>query len=186
MKNTIFASLVFMLMLFGGCAQKTPEVEPVTSVATPEVQTPQQEIENINTMDHMDNMSVEQMPMMTQSEKIAKLEGMLQSIYFEFDKYYIPIDLQLQMQENASILNSPEAKDFSVKIEGNCDEWGTDEYNYALGLKRAKSVKDALVALGVSADRMSLVSYGESKPICFEKNEACWQKNRRVDFKLLP
>ena len=72
----------------------------------------------------------------------------------------------------------------TIKLEGNCDEWGTDEYNYALGLKRAKSVKDTLVAHGVSESNLKLISYGESNPTCTEKNEACWSKNRRVEFKI--
>ncbi len=184
MKSAIFT--IAVLILLGGCAQKTPEVEPPTqqTTQTQEITTPL-ESEVITTMDQMQE-SIESEPVLSEIDKISKIESMLSSIYFEFDQYYIPIDLQPKIQENASILNSPEAREFSIKIEGNCDEWGTDEYNYALGLKRAKSVKDALSALGVSSDRMSLVSYGESKPVCFEKNEACWQKNRRVDFKLLP
>ena len=72
-----------------------------------------------------------------------------------------------------------------IKIEGNCDEWGTDEYNYALGLKRAKSVKEALRANGVHGKKMKLISYGESNPVCTEHNKECWAKNRRVEFKVL-
>ncbi|MFA6756952.1 MAG: OmpA family protein, partial [Sulfurospirillaceae bacterium] len=79
-----------------------------------------------------------------------------------------------------------EAVNLSIKVEGNCDEWGTDEYNYALGLKRAKSVKDALIAEGVPSDRIMVVSYGESNPVCSESNKDCWAKNRRAEFKLLP
>ncbi|MDU5325453.1 OmpA family protein, partial [Campylobacter ureolyticus] len=72
----------------------------------------------------------------------------------------------------------------NVKVEGNCDEWGTDEYNYALGLKRAKSVKDALVANGVRADRISVVSYGESNPVCKDKSKSCDAQNRRDEFRV--
>ena len=73
-----------------------------------------------------------------------------------------------------------------ITIEGNCDEWGSDEYNFALGLKRTKAAKDSLVAEGVDATRISMVSYGESNPVCVEKTQECWAKNRRDDFKLLP
>jgi len=73
-----------------------------------------------------------------------------------------------------------------IKLEGNCDEWGTDEYNYALGLKRAKTAKDALVADGVDAQKIIMVSFGESNPICTQKNTTCWKMNRRVDYRLLP
>jgi len=73
----------------------------------------------------------------------------------------------------------------TIKIEGNSDEWGTDEYNYALGLKRAKAVKDSLVMDGIAAQGISVVSFGESNPVCSEKNSACWQKNRRSEHKLV-
>lgn len=67
-------------------------------------------------------------------------------------------------------------------MAGNCDEWGSDEYNFALGLKRANSVKKALIAEGVNEDQLSLVSYGESNPKCEASTEKCFRLNRRVDF----
>ncbi len=70
----------------------------------------------------------------------------------------------------------------ALKIEGNCDEWGSDEYNFALGLKRAKSAKDALVEEGLDASKITTVSLGESNPKCTAKTEECWQQNRRVEF----
>ena len=78
------------------------------------------------------------------------------------------------------------AEKYSLKLEGNCDEWGSDEYNFALGLKRANAVKDELLNNGVASERITLVSYGSSNPVCTEKTQECWSKNRRVDFKLLP
>ncbi len=184
MKNFIFA--LFALLLFAGCASKTPEVETAIGQSVSDVDTMQVDVDPISKMDTMETISSENIESLSQEAQILRLEKMLHSIYFESDKYYIPMDLQSQVQENADILNNQEVSGFSIKIEGNCDEWGTDEYNYALGLKRAKSAKDALGALGVETSRMALVSYGESKPLCFERNDACWQKNRRVDFKLLP
>ena len=83
---------------------------------------------------------------------------------------------------NASKLSALNS-DTTVKVSGNTDEWGTDEYNYALGLKRANSVKDVLVANGVVAN-VSLVSLGESSPVCTEKTKDCWSKNRRVEHDL--
>ncbi len=69
-------------------------------------------------------------------------------------------------------------------IEGNTDEFGTDEYNYALGTKRAIAVRDALVVKGMSRDSIRVVSFGESKPICMDKTRDCYQKNRRSDVKV--
>src|SRR2546422_6496593 len=71
---------------------------------------------------------------------------------------------------------------FKVTIEGHCDERGSTEYNLALGDRRATAVKQYLVSLGVSADRLSTVSFGKEKPFCNESNESCWQQNRRGHF----
>jgi len=105
-----------------------------------------------------------------------------QSLYFDFDDYHISPDMQRVITQNASVaLKSGGRK---IKIEGNCDEFGTDEYNYALGLKRAKAVKDSLAMQGVSASQMVMVSYGESNPACTAQTDACYAQNRRVDLRL--
>jgi len=74
---------------------------------------------------------------------------------------------------------------FEIKIEGNCDEFGTDEYNYALGLKRAKAVKDGIAAQGVDTSKMVIVSFGESNPVCSNPTDGCYSQNRRVDLRLV-
>lgn len=112
----------------------------------------------------------------------------MRSIHFAFDVYTLNGENQQVSSQNAKKINdlSTEYTGFKVKLEGNCDEWGTDEYNYALGLKRATTVKKDLVRNGVSADRIVTVSFGESNPVCNEKTASCWKKNRRVDYRLLP
>ncbi len=120
------------------------------------------------------------------ADAIAALENDVNKIYFDFDKYDIRPDMEGQVKANARLLNSMKAQDFSIKVEGNSDEWGTDEYNYALALKRAKSVKESLVSFGVDSSRIMIVSFGESNPACKESNKACWDENRRAEFKLLP
>jgi len=72
-----------------------------------------------------------------------------------------------------------------IKIEGNCDEFGTDEYNYALGLKRAKSVRDSMTSQGINTSNMVMVSFGESNPTCTNSTDSCYGKNRRVDLRLI-
>jgi peptidoglycan-associated lipoprotein len=69
-----------------------------------------------------------------------------------------------------------------VRIEGNCDERGTIEYNQALGQRRAAAAKKYLTDMGISAKRISLISYGKEKPVCSQSTEDCWQKNRRGDL----
>lgn len=112
----------------------------------------------------------------------------LSSLHFAFDKYNLNDQMREIATENSvKIDNTIQSyNNLKIKLEGNCDEWGTDEYNYALGLKRAKTAKDALITDGVSADRILMVSFGESNPVCTEKNVACWKLNRRVDYRLLP
>ena len=107
---------------------------------------------------------------------------LIEHVYFGFDKYNLTDDNKGKATSNASKL-SPLKADTTVKVLGNTDEWGTDEYNYALGLKRANSVKEVLVANGVTAN-ISLVSLGESNPTCTEKTKECWAKNRRVEHEL--
>jgi peptidoglycan-associated lipoprotein len=116
---------------------------------------------------------------------MSSLEKQMQTIYFAFDKFDISTEASEKLSSNAALAVAKAAK-FNIKIEGNCDEWGSDEYNFALGLKRAKAAKDALIAEGVNAERITMVSYGESNPVCVEKTKECWAKNRRDDFKLLP
>lgn len=108
---------------------------------------------------------------------------LIQNIYFGFDKYSLSSDMKEKALSNASKLSALNSNS-TVKVSGNTDEWGTDEYNYALGLKRAKTVKDVLLRNGVSAN-VSLISYGESNPVCTEKTNSCWQKNRRVEHSLV-
>jgi len=113
---------------------------------------------------------------------------LLESVHFAFDKYNLTDDMREIATSNYSKIDeSAQAySDLKIKLEGNCDEWGTDEYNYALGLKRAKVTKDALVADGIDEKSIIMVSFGESNPICTQKNSSCWKMNRRVDYRLLP
>jgi peptidoglycan-associated lipoprotein len=183
MKKSLMFTLLSLLVLFGGCAQKAPELEDAGAVSTAAQGTPE-----LNADSQISSMSgvEESVSYGSVDERIAAIEKDIEPIYFATDSYRISEGEIYKVDKDAQVFNSELARDLSIKVEGNCDEWGTDEYNYALGLKRAKSAKDALSVAGVEEGRMSLISYGESKPVCFEHNEACWQQNRRVDFKLLP
>lgn len=105
-----------------------------------------------------------------------------EGIFFDFDKSEIKPAAKAILEKKAAWLRANPS--YKVKIEGNCDERGTNEYNLALGDRRAKTAQKYLNALGISMDRMNSISYGEEKPVCKEKNEKCWSKNRRDDFKL--
>lgn len=102
-------------------------------------------------------------------------------VLFDFDKYDIRQDMEDNIGKNAEALKSTGAK---VVLEGHTDSYGSDAYNFALGTKRANSVKQALITRGVNASQLQTVSYGESKPICTSTTADCRQENRRVEFKL--
>jgi peptidoglycan-associated lipoprotein len=100
--------------------------------------------------------------------------------YFDYDKADLRPDARAALSKTADFLkNYPQLK---VTIEGHCDERGSTEYNLGLGDRRASAVKQFLVSSGISADRLSTVSYGKEKPFCTESNESCWQQNRRGHF----
>ena len=106
--------------------------------------------------------------------------GPLGEVYFAFDSFDLSPDARATLKRHADWLKSNSSA--RVEIEGHCDDRGTNEYNLALGAKRAQAAKDYLVSLGIAGDRLSTISYGEELPVCREENEDCWQKNRRDRF----
>ena len=105
---------------------------------------------------------------------------MQEDVYFEFDKATLTPVAQDNLMRKAAWLR--ENSNVTVTIEGHCDERGTNEYNLALGDRRADSAKAFLVDLGVAASRLTTISYGEERPLCTWRNEECWAKNRRGHF----
>jgi peptidoglycan-associated lipoprotein len=108
----------------------------------------------------------------------------LRDIFFDFDKYDVRPNDAKTLDANAAWLKSHE--NMLVLVEGHCDERGTNEYNLALGERRAKATMNYLVAQGVQANRITIISYGEERPVCTEHTEACWAKNRRAHFLVKP
>jgi peptidoglycan-associated lipoprotein len=111
-------------------------------------------------------------------EGVVFESSLLKDIYFEFDKYDIRPGDGVILKQNAEILKKyPKVK---IQIEGHCDERGTNEYNLALGERRANSTKNYLISLGVPPERISTISYGEEKPLDPGHSEDAWAKNRRA------
>lgn len=109
--------------------------------------------------------------------------GPLKDVYFDYDRSNIRGDSRSILQANSNWLKKyPSAK---VEIEGHADERGTNEYNLALGARRAQSVRDYLVTLGNSPGRLSTISYGEELQVCRDRSEQCYQMNRRAHFVIL-
>lgn len=110
-------------------------------------------------------------------------ENLFSDLLFEYDKYEVKESYKQTLQAVSSWMTKNTTARLSV--EGHCDERGTNEYNLALGDRRAKAVKDYLVSLGVASGRIDVISYGEEKPACKEQTESCWAKNRRAHFTVL-
>jgi peptidoglycan-associated lipoprotein len=108
----------------------------------------------------------------------------LRDAYFDYDKSDVRSDAEATLRSNADALKQifPKFPSDSVVIEGHCDERGTNEYNLALGDRRATSARDFLVNLGVPASKLRTISYGEERPQCTDSDESCWQRNRRAHF----
>lgn len=104
----------------------------------------------------------------------------LRDVFFDFDRYDIRTGDAKVLDANARWLK--ENGDYLVLIEGHADERGTDAYNMALGERRAKATMNYLLAQGIQAGRMNIISYGEERPMCRERTEVCWAKNRRAHF----
>jgi len=104
----------------------------------------------------------------------------IKDVFFDYDSYDVTAQYQQVLQADARFLQQHPSMKFI--IEGHCDERGSTEYNLALGDNRANSTKQALIALGVPADRIRTISYGKEKPFCTESTEACWTQNRRAHF----
>ncbi|MEA3553606.1 MAG: OmpA family protein [Campylobacterota bacterium] len=189
------------ISLLAGCASKDVEYEGSSSDATTQssIDSKVDQISGSNEQSVDGSMTSSSNDMGTESVEYAKdrnrvdseINGQtvtLDSIHFAFDKYNLTSQMRDVATSNATTITTVNNSydNLKIKLEGNCDEWGTDEYNYALGLKRAKATKDALIADGIDANKIMLVSFGESNPVCTDKNVDCWKMNRRVDYRLLP
>jgi peptidoglycan-associated lipoprotein len=116
-----------------------------------------------------------------QERRIAKVEA--ESIYFDFDKSFIKLEYRAVLQAKAELLKDD--PNIHIRIEGNCDERGTNEYNLALGERRADSAAKFLVSLGISPDRIETISYGEERPLALGHGGEAWAQNRRDDFTVI-
>jgi peptidoglycan-associated lipoprotein len=170
--TTLVMLAVGSAFLIVGCAKKEPmekaeEMKP-PQMGTQSAPAPAPETPKMETPVSMPNMA----------DEIKAFED--KDIHFDFDRYSLsPEDIDL-LNEKASFLKAH--KDLKIRIEGNCDERGTIEYNIALGDRRAKAAQDYLVEQAIAKDRISTVSYGKEKPLDPGHNEEAWAKNRRDHF----
>ena len=186
LKSTITRLVVMLFvltLLASGCAKKPATEEPATSEQTTQMDQQQpaavDEQAVTDTADTADTGYDAEAAARNAERAAAK--G-LETIHFDFDQYVLTDDSKSILVNNAGLLRSAPA--VKILIEGHCDERGSDEYNLALGEKRALATKNYLVSLGVGAERMSVISYGEEMPFDSAHNKAAWAKNRRANFKV--
>jgi len=167
-----FVAICCFTLSLAGCAKKElvkgeGETPAATTTAKPEVKE-----------EKVQENAVKEAPAVSTEE--AKSVIPLDNIYFDFDSYVLTTNSRNTLAKNADWLK----KNVSVNIQiaGNCDERGSDEYNLALGEKRAKAAMNYLTTLGISGSRLSTISYGKEKPIDPGHDEAAWAKNRNDQF----
>ena len=185
MKSLLYASTVAAMLIFSGCGSSEPTVDDSAANAN-------NQAEEINIVDENsadDQSGIQSNDLDSGNSTIESIEAKLSPIYFGFDKFNLVDEDIDTLHQNMKIVkddtqSATSTDKYAIKLEGNCDEWGSDEYNFALGLKRANVVKDELINDGVPSGKITMVSYGSSSPVCTEKTQECWSKNRRVDFKL--
>jgi peptidoglycan-associated lipoprotein len=188
-KGKIIATLLTVALMLGGCAKKElvkseePAVPAVTSSATDSkssvpaetsVSTPAVPDATTTTSTDLDAAGA--------SALADQQKGLLETVYFDYDSFVLSESTRDALSRNAQALKRKYAG--MVRLEGHCDERGSDEYNLALGEKRAQSARSYLVTLGVAPERLSVISYGKERPAVQGSSDDAWAKNRRVEFVL--
>jgi peptidoglycan-associated lipoprotein len=178
--NALFLLLAFVLvgMTFSGCARKVQ----MTDLTSEELRMAK-EADKAKKSGETGRTGQDGKPVLYgDTSALDVSDKSIVDVLFDFDRYSIRSDSRALLKENAAFLK--EHPNAMITLEGHCDERGTDEYNIALGERRANSVRNFLIKLGISGGRMNAISYGEERPFCKDSNEECWQQNRRVHFKV--
>ncbi|WP_104748707.1 OmpA family protein [Helicobacter cetorum] len=197
MKKVSVASSLLAFLLIAGCAHKIDNKNvagdvgagaravqnaPVSTETVQEKEMPKEEPAPAPVEEKHEEPAPA--PVAQEPEPAPAIESgtVIGSIYFDFDKYEVK-----EAEQNILDDSIQKAKEnhMQVLLEGNTDEFGSSEYNQALGVKRALSVKNAMAVKGLDKDEIKTVSFGETKPKCQEKTKECYKENRRVDIKLV-
>jgi peptidoglycan-associated lipoprotein len=177
MKNFSLQIIPFLLLsallVAAGCASKT--------VPAPEPATPPPAMATTDVSQQPAPLSIGSQPVLSGPVVDYRSIAGLERVFFAYNQFTLEEPARVILEQNAVFLRSnPTLK---VVIEGHCDDRGSDEYNLALGERRAVAAKNYLVSLGISAERLSIISYGEEQPLVTAATEEAWAKNRRAEFK---
>ena len=161
--------LAVLLVLTGGCHHKAKTIEPGLGEETKKAPEPTKGTG---------------LPDVELEKLLWSKDTGLQKVYFDYDSFALRLDALKTLSDNADKVKKAIGIDAKVliQIEGHCDERGTQEYNMVLGEKRALAVRDHLIKLGASGDRLVTISYGKERPAADGHNEEAWKQNRRSEF----
>ncbi len=173
MRTNILVGLVLVLslVLAAGCAKKKVEAEPVMQEEKAVVVMEKETMTDSQLVDPMEAAQRRDEAVLTENK-----------IFFDYDKYDLKPIAKDTLKEKAAILKKYAG--WKMLIEGHCDERGTEEYNLALGERRARAAYEFMVLLGVDSTRLKIVSFGEERPVDPSDTETAWAKNRRDEFKV--
>lgn len=182
-KNLSRLLILFALvvLLASGCAKKAAVDETQTAAEAQAVQETQVQEQQVSAVEEqaVSDVAAGAEPAMMEADALVRK---LTRIHFDYDQYVLTQEAQDILYANAQLMKAAPA--LKVVVEGHCDERGSDEYNLALGEKRAIATRNYLISLGVPMDQLSTISYGEEVPLDMGNSEDAWAKNRRAEFSL--
>jgi len=192
MNRLFLVTLFSSALLFVGCSKKMPVALPTHSansgggpIAEDTIPSNAINVGSLNSSSSGNSKSDFEAGAVNSNGKYLGSDGVSKSgykmLYFASDSYTLEEDQIKRLMSDLPRIKE-RAKVGKLLVEGNCDEFGTDEYNQALGLKRAKAVKTLLISGGIDSSKIDTVSYGESNPTCTVDKPACHAKNRRVEI----
>jgi peptidoglycan-associated lipoprotein len=183
----IFGAIMLAMLLALGvsCAKKqvtmeTQEMAADESQQSAEDEAARREAEEARLREQREREARQRQEASSMSEAARRAAFEDEEIHFDFDKYVLSPQAMMILDDKAAYLREHSA--VRVLVEGHCDDRGSNEYNLALGDRRANSAKNYLVKSGVAESRITTISYGEEQPLCMQQNESCWYRNRRGHF----
>ncbi len=175
MKKSFVLLVLFCIIFAFGCQKK--------AITKTDAQQMEQDIASQRDRQAIEDQKIASLDEDISSRYLEETKGMFEDVLFDYDKYAVKSQYRSTLQSISAWMTKNRGA--TLSIEGHCDERGTNEYNLALGDRRAQAVKDYLVSLGVPSSKIEILSYGEEKPTCTQQTESCWSRNRRAHFVIL-
>jgi peptidoglycan-associated lipoprotein len=192
-RNVALTAFAAVALISAGCAKKkvaaaTPPPTPQASAPAPAVTRTPEPARTVETPAQTASTPTSRNPDAATRARIDQLLARINDAYFDYNQHSLRPDAVKALESDSRELRDilKDYPTYKLTIEGYADERGSAEYNLGLGDARAKAAKDYLTQVGISADQLSVMSYGKEKQICMDHNESCWQKNRRIHIAAAP